>query len=309
MNENAKAHTGEHILFQALSRIYKGIRVQKISFKEERRCLFCKYDGEITWEGVAEAELIANRIIWEDRKVSRIFGTREEVERMFPHVRAKWERIKDERICVVEVEGFDVAACSGDHVNTTREIGFLFVRRFTKKNDVYEIEFEVDEKAKIAALQHATLARRLAILAGTSMEKTYETFLNIKERNTFLEKRLQGISTEIMKNISFEITNNITFYKGNLPGVDRKIIADKAGDLIRGKGCTVLFASREEEKTFYVLAHSSDIDFDASFLLSNVLSRHEGRGGGRHEFAQGSAREEAYEELLSEVKRSIEKLK
>jgi alanyl-tRNA synthetase len=309
MEENARAHTGEHILFQALSRVYTGIKAQKVLITENRRSLFCEYEEELDWEGLYEAEKIANRIIREDRPVKKIFGTREEIEEMFPHIRAKWERIEDEEVCAVEVEGFDVAACSGEHVERTGEIGFIFITRVTRKGGIYEVEFEVSEDALHAALQYAFYGRRLASLAGTSIEKTYETFLNLKEKNTALEKRLQKMSENIMKTVTPLILNGIQIYATTFSGVDRKILADMAGLLIKQERCVVLFANEEEERSFFILARSKDVGIDVSLLLTEVLSRHDGRGGGRHEFAQGSARGEAYGVLLEEVREALERFK
>jgi len=309
MEENVKAHTGEHILFQALSRIYLGIKAQKVLITENRQALFCEYGGELDWEGLYEAEKIANAIIREDRPVRKFFGTREEIEKMFPHIRAKWERIEDEKVCAVEVEGFDVAACSGEHVERTGEIGFIFITRVARKGEIQEVEFEVGGDALRAALQYAFHGRRLAALAGTSVEKTYETFLNLREKNATLERRLQKMGEDVMKTVTPLILDGMQIYAATFSGVDRKILADRAGILIRQERCVVLFANEEEEKTFFILARSKDVEIDVSLLLAEVLSHHEGRGGGRHEFAQGSARGEAYGALLEKVRETLGRFK
>lgn len=309
MGENARAHTGEHILFQALSRVYAGIRAQKVLITENRRSLFCEYEGELDWEGLYEAEKIANTIIREDRPVRKFFGTRREIEGMFPRIRAKWERIEDDKVCAVAVEGFDVAACSGEHVERTREIEFIFITRVTRKGGIHEVEFEVGEDALHASLQHAYQGRRLAALAGTSMEKTYETFLNLKEKNAALEKRLQKMGEDVMKRVVPLTLDGFKIYTATFSGVDRKTLADGAGVLIRQERCVVLFADEEEEKSFFILARSEDVEIDVSLLLTEVLSRHEGRGGGRHEFAQGSARGEAYGALLEKVREALGRFK
>jgi len=43
----------------------------------------------------------------------------------------------------------------------------------------------------------------------------------------------------------------------------------------------------QDERTFLVLACSSDVKLDCVALLNSVLSQHGGRGGGKPNFASG----------------------
>ncbi|MFQ6088417.1 MAG: hypothetical protein ACE5K0_05910, partial [Candidatus Methanofastidiosia archaeon] len=61
--ELRKAHTGEHLLFQALSRFFPGISVEKIRLREKKKVFYLHYSKELSWDGILKALKLANEII------------------------------------------------------------------------------------------------------------------------------------------------------------------------------------------------------------------------------------------------------
>ena len=130
--QDKRAHTGEHIFFRSLSKVMPEVSLDKISIKEEKNALYIKYSGELSWEKLLEAERLTNNIILENRKVIVHNSKKEEVVTKFPDIRIKLDRIQTEEVRIVEVENYDFAACSGDHVNSTKEIDFFLLTKVNK---------------------------------------------------------------------------------------------------------------------------------------------------------------------------------
>jgi|GEM_PF-4326002 len=61
---------------------------------------------------------------------------------------------------------------------------------------------------------------------------------------------------------------------------------DKANEMVAGGGSVAALVC-QDDKTFLVLACSTDVRLDCVSLLNSVLSQHGGRGGGKPNFASG----------------------
>ena len=224
MSEEPRAHSGEHVLFQSLSRVFKGIESVKVEIEPDKKQLFVKYDEEIDWNGILKAEKIANKIIQENRKVKITVGDREKLRKKYGNkLRGRWDLIKDKTIRIVEVEDFDCVACKGKHVERTTEIGFIVVKSFNKlgKNE-YEIQFEVGEKAREYALESKKVAMSVIDILGTTSDKVEKTTRNLKEEILRLRKSLKETSKKSMENIEYEEIKGIKFYSKVFDGWIKK---------------------------------------------------------------------------------------
>ena len=178
MDEKSKAHTGEHILFQSLSRVFKGMESVKVVIEPDKKQLFVKYGGEINWSGILKAERIANRIIQENRKVKITVGEKEKLRKQYGNkLRGRWDLIEDKTIRIVEVEGFDCVACKGEHVESTGEIGLIIVKDFKNLGKgEYEIQYEVGEKAKEFLMESKRIAMDVMEVLGATPDKIETKF-------------------------------------------------------------------------------------------------------------------------------------
>lgn len=284
-SEKRKAHTGEHILFRALSTVFEGLTVKKVELGK-RNYFLVHYDKELGWDSILEAEEIANRIIREGRTVKKIEGSRKEIEEQFPHLRVRWDRIKEDTVCVVEVEGFDWAACVGEHVENTAEIDYILVTRVTSVGKgVYEVEFEVAGKAKAEALRRSHIAREVAFLLRTSLKKVVPTVKNLKESNAALTESVRLLTRNLTSRLTPEEIRGISVYCEDLSGADRKFLQRTASQLTRRGKVLVLFVEQSEPGVA-VAARSPSLSLDCRTLTKEVLP--EGRGGGKSEYAMAS---------------------
>ncbi len=298
-----EAHTGEHILFRALSTVFEGMTVKKVELGE-RTYFLVHYDKEFDWNSLLEAECLANRIISEGRPVKKIQCSRKEAE-LYPQLRVRWDRITDDIITVVEVEGFDWAACTGEHVETTAEIGYILVTRIASvgKND-YEIEFVVGESAHEEALKRSILAMRVSALLGTSLDKIMPTVQNLREAEKGLTEAVRLLTKNVVYRLIPEIINGISVYIEDVTGADRKLLQKTAVQITSTGKALVIFLDLTLNTV--ILARSPLLPVDCRELFTEIFP--EGRGGGKPDSVLGKTTKKiAIKEIKMKTRQFLEK--
>ncbi|MCC7573649.1 MAG: hypothetical protein KO464_09755 [Candidatus Methanofastidiosum sp.] len=307
--KDKRAHTGEHIFFRSLSKVIPEVSLDKISIKEEKNALYIKYPGDFSWEKLLEAEKLTNKIILENRKVIVHNSRKEEVVTKFPGIRIKIDRIQTEEVRIVEVEDYDFAACSGEHVDSTKEIEFFLLTKVNKTGDnSYRLEFEVAEKAKEESLNLSKIALASMEILQSAPENVERTISNLLKDNERYRKGLAEFSQKSFESISPKDVSGKKLYFETLKGLDRKIVIKRAGEIIeQSKSFLVLFLI--DDGVFVICGRSVDINYDMRQLLNSILTRFGGKGGGRENFAQGGGSlTENYEEIIKEIEEEVEKI-
>jgi alanyl-tRNA synthetase len=286
MDEKPKAHTGEHILFQSLSRIYKGMESVKVVLEPDKKQLFVKYDGEIDWSGILEAERIANRIIQENRKIKITVGDKEKLRKEYGNkLRGRWDLIEDKTIRIVEVEDFDYVACKGEHVENTGDIDLIVVKDFKNLGkSEYEIQYEVGEKAKEFLIESKRIAMKVMEILGATPGKIENTAMNLKEEITRLRESLKEVSKKAMEKLEYEEIKGVKLYVKTFDGLDRRELMRKAADLRKEEKTVVIFG---DSSGLLVMGRSDDLKFNVIPLLEKGCKFLGGRCGGKEDFAFG----------------------
>ncbi len=121
-----EAHTAEHIFMGSLQKLVNDIFVRKVEHDDSVNRVYMKCQ-ELSLDSIHEAELMANKIIGEGRKVKEHnFQSIEEARKVFPQMRAYEERISGS-VRVIEIDGYDYAACAREHTENTSKCEFFLV--------------------------------------------------------------------------------------------------------------------------------------------------------------------------------------
>jgi alanyl-tRNA synthetase len=308
MDEQSKAHSGEHVLFQSLSRVFKGMESVKVVIEPDKKQLFVKYDGEITWSGILQAERIANRIIQENRKIRITVGDKEKLRKEYgDKLRGRWDLIEDKTIRIVEVEDFDCVACRGQHVGSTGEIGLIIVKDFKNLGKgEYEIQYEVGEKAREELIESKKIAMKVMEILGTTPDKFEKTASNIKEEITRLKDSLKEASKKAMEKLEYEEIKGVKLYSKIFDGLDKRELMRKAAELIKEKKTVVIFG---DSSGLLVMGRSDDLNFNVIPLLEKGCDFLGGKCGGRQEFAFGGGfKSNKLNEAIDLIKKDLIKL-
>lgn len=284
---------------RSLNNLFPEAKVVKVDQREGRNAVYLRAP-EVSWEAILEAEKRANKIIEEEREVrEQIFPSLEEARRAFPDLRAMEERITGE-VRVVEVEGYDHAACNRAHVENSRDCGFFIITSLSKSGEVYELEFEAGEKAKVKALDISALSITIANILGVSLKTLEKTVLNMQEELLDLRRRLAKFSEMELERIQPSEKAGLKVFVGDFSGLDRRRMMEKAGEFSSGEKTVVILADKDGE-AFVVLSGSRDLAINCGETLKEVLGRFGGKGGGNPNFASGMVRPERLREVFDEI--------
>ena len=300
-----QGHTGEHLLFGSLQRQCDELNIVKIFISPETKYVIV--DRDLTWEQIRGAEDFANKAIADNLSITHSIMDRDDPE--LEKVRIKKERIgEDEEITVVAIGDIDYSACSGIHVMETSELGMLIVDRKVKAGkDGYEIHFKIGEDAKKSSVALSNIALEVIDVIGCKNEDAVKAVSNMKSELAVKNDLLKQTTKAITSNLHPEDVNGIAVYSALIPGADRNVMNDRIED-IRSKGGIAAFVSVSE--TLSVMLASGVENIDCKTILSDVLGRFGGRGGGKPNFAQGgvpdaSKAEEVLKALIESVKGAI----
>ena len=118
-------HTGEHILSGLAHSMYG---CENVGFHLGDGEVTMDYDRPLTDDQIAMLEQAANRVVWENRRVTARYPSPEELDGMT--YRSKLNLTENVRI--VEIEGVDLCACCAPHVAYTGEIGQISILSYEK---------------------------------------------------------------------------------------------------------------------------------------------------------------------------------
>lgn len=147
LNEHNKAefppaHTAEHLLNQTMVRMFGCERSRNAHI--ERKKSKINYDLATcpTTEQIAEVEQTMQRLIAEDLPVTYKFVTRDEIPEGV--TLAKLPEDASETLRLVFIGDFDVCACIGTHVASTKEIGTFRITSTSWNEGSFRIVFKVE---------------------------------------------------------------------------------------------------------------------------------------------------------------------
>jgi len=183
----SRMHSGEHVLSRILESRHEGLEVYKVAVAEEETAVFLRWDGELGWDLLFEAETAANEVIASDLPVSIRLHDPAEAQSI-EGLKANWDRLGDEPVRVVTIPGFDCIACSGTHVSSTGRIGGLLVTGYRGTAPDWEVKFTVHREPVLEA--YSRVVRVLLRKVSCPLEKLEKVYDRLQEEKQVLSRAL-----------------------------------------------------------------------------------------------------------------------
>jgi alanyl-tRNA synthetase len=281
-----RGHTGEHLLFSALQRVVPDMELVKIAITPTKKSLVVK--GQFNWANVLDAEKFVNEVIWQKVATEDMHVTKDHP--LITQARVKLDRIPGDKVRLVKIGDYDLAACAGVHVRNTWEIEMLLVEKLTSAKPAgdFEIEFSVGRKALYRALYLSTLAIETSDQVGAHPEDLLSAIANQAAEMDRAKGSLKQYAKQCLASIVGEKHGDLTVFSGVFPGVDRKTLSDEATRRAL-ENQTVCILADDAERLTMMVAASKDSGVDASAVLQETLVAFNGKGGGNKTFASGGA--------------------
>lgn len=296
MDWEAAAHTAEHAFMGALSTLIK-VKPLKVEHKGMVGTITLEAE-ELGWLQVAKAVAQANKIIFEGRNVREYeFESIKEARKTFPGLRAH-ERVSG-KVRVVEIEGYDYAACIRRHVKNTAEARLFLVKDMrSKRRGLYEIEFLV---GPAAAEYIMTLEEQVGLSAKELVCKPWELYQRVrwlKEAKERMEREKAKLTKQLAKAQMPMVIGDVEVYSGVVEGVEEKRFMEDITKRLRKGMAAYAIVSGDRCKVFVV---QRDLDIDCSQALKEAVKKYGGGGGGRKDFAMGAVPRDFAESVIGEI--------
>ncbi|ELY58578.1 alanyl-tRNA editing protein [Natronococcus jeotgali] len=289
----ARAHTASHLLYGAGRRLledhgYGGfdIGTEKCRIDFETRNTDA-LDGRSLERLLAEAVWDSREVTWREMDAERaraddeiVFNLTENAERA-------------DTVRVVEIDGWDIAACGGTHVRNTIEIGPIAVLDISNPGaDLVRVEYAVGPTAIRTRTDRARATNRAARALETGIEELPERASAVARRNAELEDELAELRSRLLENRLEALGEEATERDGqrwvvgelDVDGVGPNDAADQAQERAGELGDVVVLTG-VDGSAFVAAATTGETD--ASGIVEDVTAAFGGGGGGGETLAQG----------------------
>ncbi len=274
-------HTGQHVLSQALLTV-GGLATVSVHFGEETTTIELEAPG-VPETVVRKAEDLANSIVRENRPI-RIHEVDPAEASRFPLRRTPPEV---GRLRIVEVDGYDWAACSGLHVRRTGEIvlvkivGQEKIRGRTRIHALIGPRAMEDYGRKVALVQ--TLSRLLTCGEQDIPARVEELVRNAREG----ERERKRLRAERAVSDA-DATGQDPLVRTVLDGAGAEYLKAFAERITASPGRAVVAVDRSASGFQWIVAHSLEKDAALPPIITPLFSRANVKGGGRGAWMQGA---------------------
>jgi alanyl-tRNA synthetase len=288
-----RAHTASHLLYGAGRRLLDDLGYGGFGIDAEKVRVDFATATDIDDAVLAELERLTNRAVWDSRAVSceqvPVEEARARDDVAFNTKTEEGVMDDADTVRLVDIDGWDVAACGGTHVSNTREIGPVEVLdRSNPGEGLTRVEFAVGPPA----IDRRATVRRAALDAardlGTSLDALDSAVADLRAERDDLEAEVRSYKAEVLgarlAALPTVERDGRVWRVGTVADFGPNEVGEVAQDRV-GDDADVIAAVGEGSAPYVVVATTGDVD--AGDLVADVTDEFGGGGGGGPTFAQG----------------------
>ena len=290
--DHMQQHSGQHVLSAAFERLFN---LPTVSFHMGDD--YCSVDlatDKITSQQTEAAERLANEVVTEDRPVEIRYATPDEartmgVRKIPPAVR--------EKLRLIDIRDFDLNACGGTHVQSTGQIGAIFLRKTEKVKQGVRVEFVCGLRAVATARKDfQALTEAASVYSAHLWEVPQQARKSIEEIKAG-QKAQQRLLEEVAE---LQAANLLRAASEGPSGSGQKLVIEYFADrdlnfikllaqkIVRLDKAVALLSCGGAQPSL-VFAQTSGLSNDMGALMKEILQKLGTRGGGNRDLAQGGA--------------------
>ena len=289
--DKMQQHTGEHILSGILHQMF---RAENVGFHIGSDAVRMDTSVPISAEGLREAELAANRIVWQNVPVLITYPTREELARMTYRSKKEIEG----QVRIVTIPGADVCACCGTHTAATGAVGQIKILAAENYKGGVRLSIVCGERALLAAQAMRQRQADIGALLSAKPSETAHAVHRVYDEYTALKFAHFGLCSELFDALAAQVVPGADAIR-IVPGLDLDGLHRLAARLSEATTGLCAALTANEKGTGYCLAQAGG---DVRALTKALNTALNGRGGGKPGICQGScaAAPEQVETFLKE---------
>ncbi len=289
--DKMQQHTGEHILSGILHQMFGA---ENVGFHIGSDAVRMDTSVPISAEGLREAELAANRIVWQNVPVLITYPTREELARMTYRSKKEIEG----QVRIVTIPGADVCACCGTHTAATGAVGQIKILAAENYKGGVRLSIVCGERALLAAQAMRQRQADIGALLSAKPSETAHAVHRVYDEYTALKFAHFGLCSELFDALAAQVAPGAAAIR-IVPGLDPDGLHRLAARLSEATTGLCAALTANEKGTGYCLAQAGG---DVRALTKALNTALNGRGGGKPGICQGSctAAPEQVETFLKE---------
>ena len=290
--DRMQQHLGEHILSYACWKLFKA---NNVGFHMYEDNVTIDLDAELDEKQLLEAELLTNRIIWDNRPVKVSYMDSTEAVALKDKMR-KFNSKLTGLLRIVAVEDADICTCCGTHPPFTGMVGSVKVIRHEKHKGGCRVEFLCGKRALLDAdMKNANL---LAIAAGfsTKPELVAEHIIKFKEDISASLEEAKKKLLAIQQNALLDLYNEAPAKADGMKvlvmpmdGYDARDIKSMLPAVAALENVVTIMAAAKDERISYAVVAGVNTNADCRAYMKLVNEAFGGRGGGKPDCAQGGS--------------------
>lgn len=274
-------HSGEHIVSGL---VHSAFGYNNVGFHLGSGDCTMDFDGELAREQLVQIEREANRAVWKNLEIQTIYPSKEELAGM--EYRSKIEIEGQVRIIVIP--GYDVCACCAPHVSHTGEIGVIKLTRVQR----YKGGARVTMLCGVRALQDYEVkqeqAGEISALLCAKENEIAESVRHLKDEADNLkyelgekEKKLIAVKADTIP----QDGKPVCVFTEDIEGDSMRILMNMV--LEAGHDVCAVFRGNDSDGYRYVIGSRTQ---NMRELAKEFNAAFDGRGGGKPEMVQGTAK-------------------
>jgi alanyl-tRNA synthetase len=302
--DHMQQHTGQHLLSAAFEHLH---HVRTESFRMGAECSTIDLAREVTATEIASAEDAANGIVWQGREVLIRFVDAAEAARL----PLRKEPVKEGRLRLIEIEGYDLSACGGTHVSSSGEVGMIAVRAWERFKGGTRLEFVCGGRALAsyrAWRDAASAAARLLTVQASELpvavDRLQQEHKEARRACNALAEKAAGFEAGTLASRASDV-RGVAVLVESLADYDVAGLKRLASSFVKDPGRVAVLLT-VTPPVQVVAMRSADVGaLDMASVLSALMARFGGRGGGKREGAQGGGLSGAPGEILEAARTAI----
>ncbi len=275
-------HTAFHVLAQALLRV-TGAQTLSSHLGEEVSTLELDC-AEVEGSSIAAAEELANRVLWENRRVRCYLVDAAQAARMPLRKRP----VVSGSVRLVDIDGFDLDPCSGTHVAATGEVGLVRIVGKERLRGHVRFRFLAGHRALRDYRQKSALLEAAAAELTTGEAELPSALRKLRSDLQSANRQLRAAQERLLMAIREEVLSHsaqsAVRVVQELDGIDWALVRKFAFQLLDALQGTLIVAQAEPCPHVAVGTTCPGIDLRA--LVPEVCALLGGKGGGRPSFIE-----------------------
>lgn len=313
-----KNHSATHIL-NSSARTNLGSWVwQNSAFKDE---LYARLDithhSALTKQEIKQIEKTANEVVQRNLPININVFERSNAEEKYTFRIYQGGAVPSNQVRIVNINGWDVEACGGTHVNKTGDIGLIKILKTERIQDgVVRLEFVSGNNALQYVQSQDSQLLHIAQSLGSSREKVIESFDKVTIENEQMKRKFRMLINRFSDNMATTVNQQATKSKSGsrVYGTYDDELGDDYYIALGEKSINIdpflifvaLVQDHERIKVIVFVGEESRKITKASRIAKEISLKLGGTGGGgTDKFAQGGGKDKS---KIDECLKNLENL-